>query len=406
MGTAEAILFFCGMLLLAMVLEPFARKINLPFSAVLIVIGFLISELVVFLGLDTGFRWYHFRDISFYVVLPILVFESALKIDIKQLFKMMGPVLVLAIIVFLISAGLIAIFLYYGINHPTGFPWLAAILTGVLLSATDPEELIKLCEKIHAPQRLILLIKGESLFNDGVAIVIFSLIMSMTMAGEVTWTFGGILKQFFIVFAGGILFGLVIGSIILLFSRWIKGGINLSFLTLIAAYGSFLIAEKYLQVSGVMAVLSTGLLIASIKNNDTDFGFITRLWAFNAHLAHSLLFLLVGISITITMFSERWLAMMIGVLVVLVSRAAGVFGILPVFNKAMRVNYIDFNYRSVLFWGGYRGAITIALSLSLPLELEYWFTIQSIAYGVVLFSLFFQAPTIKPLILQTTANES
>jgi len=93
-------------------------------------------------------------------------------------------------------------------------------------------------------------------------------------------------------------------------------------------------------------------------------------------------------------------------LVVLVSRAAGVFGILPVFNKAMRVNYIDFNYRSVLFWGGYRGAITIALSLSLPLELKYWFTIQSIAYGVVLFSLFFQAPTIKPLILQTTANES
>jgi CPA1 family monovalent cation:H+ antiporter len=118
----------------------------------------------------------------------------------------------------------------------------------------------------------------------------------------------------------------------------------------------------------------------------------------SAFVANALLFLLMGVTITLGMFEHRWLAMLIGIAGVLAARAVGVFILTPAATRLTPDAPIDFSSKAVLFWGGQRGAVTLALALSLPTELDYWWTIQSIAFGVVVFTLFVQAPTIGLLL--------
>jgi len=157
-----------------------------------------------------------------------------------------------------------------------------------------------------------------------------------------------------------------------------------------------------------MAVLVTGLLLGyqgQPATADSSPGFVEQLWEFNSYVANALVFLLMGVTITIGMFEERWLAMLIGVGGVLVARALGIFTFVPLLNRVTPVESIHRPYQVVMFWGGLRGAVTLALALSLPTTLEYWWTIQSIAFGVVLFTLFIQASSTAPLLRHYGLNE-
>ena len=131
-------------------------------------------------------------------------------------------------------------------------------------------------------------------------------------------------------------------------------------------------------------------------NQETDFG--QKLWEFNAYVANALVFLLMGVTITLDMFTHRWLAMLIGIAGIIVARAIGIFTFVPLLSRFTPIEAIPRPYQLVMFWGGLRGAVTLALALSLPTSLDYWWTIQSIAFGVVLFTLFVQAPTTAPLL--------
>ena len=177
-----------------------------------------------------------------------------------------------------------------------------------------------------------------------------------------------------------------------------EGNFANSLISIIAAYSAFLSAEHFLHVSGVMAVLVTGLFISWERCKRVEESvFEEKLWEFNAYIANILIFLLVGITITIEMFTSHWFAMLLGIVAVLVARVVGIFVVLPFITKIFHIEPISRGYQAIIFWGGLRGAIVISLALSIPLELEYWYTVQSIAYGVVLFTLFVQAPTIKVL---------
>jgi CPA1 family monovalent cation:H+ antiporter len=225
-----------------------------------------------------------------------------------------------AIPVMLLSTVVAAVAVYYGIGHPTGFPWIAALLTGALLATN------RLRFAIHVDQRV----------------------------------------------------------------------------TLIAAYASYLIAEHFLQVSGVMSVLVAGIVLGKVIHHDFSAAggsdFVDDFWTFNVYVAEALMFLLMGVTITVGMFSDNWLAMLIGIATVLIARAIGVFGGAALISKLPGVEVIPIAYRRVMFLGGLRGAVTLALALSLPTDLSYWWTIQSIAFGVVLFTLFVQAPMIGPML--------
>ncbi len=346
-------------------------------------------------GIDTGIRAGSFHDLIFFVFLPVLVFEAAFCIDIRLLRHNLLAVLFLATVVMLASALLTGVGVYYGIAHPTGFPWIAALLTGALLAATDPVAVVDQFKALGAPQRLSMLVEGESLFNDATAIVLFSLFVAAALepAGQIgvpdmAW-------RFLLVFAGGAATGLAAGVLAAWLMRVIANRQTQIVTTLFAAYGAFFAAESLLHVSGIMATLVCGLVLSRQRMALVEAqsqSLLVGLWQVAAHLANAFVFLLMGVTVTLAMFQERWLAMLIAIAAVLAARLVSVYAGLWLLRPLLKPP-LERRWPPVIVWTGLRGSVALALALSLPVELDYWWTIQSIAFGVVLFSVFVQAPS-------------
>jgi CPA1 family monovalent cation:H+ antiporter len=389
--------------------EPLSRMFKLPFVAFLIVVGFIGSEIIVMLGFDTGIRASNFNQLVFYVFLPIIIFESAYRINQKALLENLIPILILAMPIMFISAGIAALLIYWGVGHSTGFPIYTALVAGALLVATDPMAVVSHLKRIKAPMKITTLIEGESLFNDAIAVVLFTTLVSLALSmqdmtiTESTVSVWSSVGSFLLIFFGGLLFGFFCGCLGALFSFIIKTRILENVLLVSVAYGSFLIAEDYLGVSGMMAVLASGLIMNKAHEKfipAEDRTFIHYWWEVISFFANSMIFILLGVTITFTMFQERWLAMLIAIAAVLLTRAIAIFGLLPLLTFKIK-EPVDEPTKKILFWGGTRGAVTVALALSLPIELNAWWTIQSMAFGVVLFTLFVQAPTVPNLLSRT-----
>ncbi len=424
MTLPQTLMLLAGLLVLSLLIQPLARRLRLPFALLLVVTGFAASELLVALGNDTGLRADTFRDLIVYIFLPVLIFDSAFKIDAPMLMRNLSLILIISIPMLLLSTLVTAALIYFGIGHPDGFPWIAALLTGALLSATDPLAVVDLCRRIGVPDRLVLLMEGESLFNDATAIVIFVIFLYMAQHPAEPVSVADATVGFGLLFFGGALLGLLVGMAFLLLIQRFENPVERGLLTLISAYLAFLTAEWLLNVSGVMAVLVTGLVMgrtiredlplpergihenmagtnaegrATIVTRPGGETFVDQLWSMNAFIAHVLVFLLMGMTITVDMFEERWLAMLIGIVGVLVARTVGLLGVLPLAGRIPGIQPISLKEQVFMTWGGLRGAVALALALSLPVDLDYWWTIQSIAFGVVLFTLAVQAPTIPYL---------
>ncbi len=401
MNIALAVLFFMVLLLLAVLAEPLAERIRVPFSAVLVVIGFVGSEVLVAAGFDTGVRWENFHELIFYVFLPALIFDAAFRLDFRSLLKDLIPIVLLAVPFMVLAAAITAVIVYYGIAHPSGFPWIAALITGALLSATDPVSVLALLKTTKAPERLNILLEGESLFNDATAIVLFSILIALVLSpGEAT-SWQGAVGEFLLVCFGGLACGMLIGALAYALMAAFRQPVIKGLITVLLAYFAYLIAEVLLQVSGVMAVLAAGLTLGEMtrrRGESGDWRFVEDLWEFAGYIANALIFLLAGVTITVVMFTSHWLAMLIGIVAVLIARVVVVFGLLGPMSHLPGMKAIPLRHQVILTWGGVRGAVTLALALSLPLALDPWFTIQSIAYGVVLFTLFVQSTTMRPVI--------
>lgn len=405
MFPAQAVLFFAVLLLVGALLEPLARRLRIPISVVLVILGFAGSELLTAYGFDTGIRWHNFQSIIFHLFLPVLIFDAALRLDVASWWRELAPILLLALPLMLIAAGITALVLYYGIGHPSGFPWIAALLAGALLAATEPAAVQGLLKNRRGTARVAVILEGESLFNDVTAIVLFGLLIGVATSGQLIdapWREG--VMQFLYVFCGGLAVGTVVailGHGVLLLLR--DERIHL-LITVLAAYASYLIAQDLLEFSGVMAVLAAGLVLGGL-NRPPESGTIPRLvgefWDFGGYVTERLIFLLGGATVTIAMFRDQWLAMLIGIAAVLLSRGVIVFGMLGWLLRLPGLQRLDWRGQLLVFWGGMRGAVTLALALSLPLQLDYWYTIQSVAYGVVLFTLFVQAITMDPVLRRT-----
>jgi CPA1 family monovalent cation:H+ antiporter len=388
------------LLLLAFIAEPISRLIRLPYSSVLVIMGFVASELAVMSGIDTGIRAENFHDLIFYVFIPVLVFESAYKINKKLLMQNIVPVIVLAVMGLLLTATIAAIGLYFGIAHPVGFPIIAALLTGAILAATDPVAVVSRLREIGAPDRLSVLLEGESLFNDATAIVLFGLLISMALSMENSITASAVIIEFLKVFLGGLALGLTLGLIAGMLAKIARSALMTGLLTLMLAYGSYLLAEEIFKVSGVMSTLAAGIVMSVLLDRLSSKTVVANneyLWDITGHIANAIVFIIMGVTITLSMFEERWLAMLIAIVAVFVARALSTYSSLSLLGLFMK-EPVDIRYQTVMVWGGLRGAVALALALSIPVTLDYWWTIQSIAFGVVLFTLFIQAPTIHLLV--------
>ena len=397
MPISSIALIVMAMLLAALLLEPVARRLHLPFSAALVAGGFVGTQLLVGSGIDTGLRWYHFHDLVFFVFLPALIFESAINLNARLLFRNLLLILLLALPFLLISTLITAALLYYGINHASGFPWITALICGALLSATDPVAVTDIAKRLPVPERLLTLMEGESLMNDATTIVLFMLLIGVATADSSAFDPAAAGQEFLYLAFGGLGIGWLAGLIASWLIRYLQQAVVIS---LLATYGAYLVAETQLHVSGIMACLACGLWLGHKLKIATaeQPSAVADWWQNLGWIASSALFLLAGATVTLNMFEERWLAMLIGIAAAVLTRLISVWSASGLVSFIPGQEKVSGDYKLLMTFGGLRGAVTLALVLSLPTELEGWWTVQSIAYGVVLFSLFIQAPLIEPLL--------
>ena len=219
MPISSIALIVMAMLLVALLLEPMARRLHLPFGAALVAGGFTGAELIIASGFDTGLRWYHFHDLVFFVFLPALIFESAIHLKANLLFRNLLPVLLLALPFLLISTFITAALLFYGIGHPGGFPWITALICGALLAATDPVAVTDIAKRLPVPERLLTMMEGESLTNDATTIVLFMLLTGVAVTGSNNIDVASAGLDFLVLAFGGLGTGLAAGLI----AGWLGG---------------------------------------------------------------------------------------------------------------------------------------------------------------------------------------
>jgi CPA1 family monovalent cation:H+ antiporter len=373
------------------------RAIKLELTLACLLTGFLAGVALGTVKFDTGIRAHNLQELVFFIILPVLIFEAAWHLKPHLLQRWLGPVLILATLGVLISCFITAGLVFLGVGHPQGFPWLAALLTGAILAATDPIAVIAQLRSQNAPENLTTLFEGESLFNDASAVVLFAIVLSF--ATETGGSQESSYLQFFAtVFFGGMFTGLLIGLVSTAVVLVIGKPASTAFVLVFTAFGSFYIAEHLLHVSGIMAVMASAVIIRFFLSEveATVAEGVGFTWDWLGLFFNSVLFVIMGLVITVDMFQERWLAMLIAIAAALVAR--GIAVVICGFLTRPLANTIPMGWQILLTWGGLRGAIAIALVLSLPVELPYWWTVQSMVFGVVLFSLLVQGTTNKALI--------
>jgi CPA1 family monovalent cation:H+ antiporter len=395
------------LLLVACLTAIALTRFQFPYTVGLVVIGIglgILGKTVESLEFLPTLTLSH--DLILFIFVPPLIFESAINLNSRLLFRNLIPILTLAAPGLLLSTAIVGTILHWG----TPLPLAQALLFGSLISATDPVAVIALFKELGAPKQLAVLVEGESLFNDATAIVLFNIILGLILADS-GFEFATVQQgtiNFLINFAGGIAVGGVIGLLAQYLMTLIRdNSLVLATISTIVAYSAFLIADEAFAVSGVIAVVTAGLIVGWFRSNRLKpeaREFFEEFWEYVAFLANSLIFLLVGLTIVdFQFFGELgqtqslpvWMALTIGA--VLLARAIVVFGLIPLLNLFRRGATIERRYQLVSYWGGLRGAVCLALALSLAPDFPNRDLIVILTLGVAIFTLLIPGTTISPL---------
>ena len=375
------------LLLIAALVAMIARRVRIPYTVILVIVGIALSLFSFAPEMDLS------KELIFTVLLPPLIFEATLFIRWRELTHNLLVILVFATIGVLLSALLTSA----GMVYLTGWTWQSAALFGILIAATDPVSVIATFKDAGVHGRLRLLVEAESLFNDATAAVGFGVVLAFVSGQNIslqTTLLNGAWSIF-----GGLLIGAVCAGIILLLTHNTDDHLVELALSTLAAYGSFLIAEDF-HASGVLSTLTVGILIGNFglptAYSDKGRAFIMDFWEFIAFIANSIIFFLIGVREANQNFWNAKFIIFIAVFVVTLGRALAIYPLSMLFNGSKLE--IEKNHQHILFWGGLRGALALALALGLPTELEDREQIIAAAFGVVAFSIFVQGLTMTPLL--------
>ncbi|TMC00799.1 MAG: sodium:proton antiporter [Chloroflexi bacterium] len=370
---------------LATILGLVSRRARaLPYPVVLagagVVVGLLPGEQLPHVG----------ADVILLAFVPGLVFEAALTLDLPELRRRLLPVSLLA------TAGVVLTVLLVGtLTHVVlGFSWPSGFLLGSILAATDPIAVVTLLRQVKAPAGLAAILEGESLFNDGTGVAVFSAVLATIVAGHPS--FGDATVRFFAITIGGAAVGIVVGFLGVALVRVAEEAPLEILATLVIAYGSYLAADL-IHASGIVAVVAAGVVIARYgssagKLHGTQ---LLGFWNLLAFVLNAILFILVGAAL------PAWklvpvAALVIGTFVImLLTRAVPVYGLLVA--SASRPPQIPWAWRHLTFWAGLRGALSVALALSVAGVAGIDSRVSVVAYGVVLLSLLVQGGLISPV---------
>ncbi len=379
-------------LLIGAVVAIIARRLKVPYTVGLVVAGIILAFLP--LGLEVNFS----KELIFKVLLPPLIFEAALYIHWKELKRDLIPVITFASIGVLLSAGITASIMHFVV----GWDWTMAALFGVLIAATDPVSVIATFKEAKVEGRLRLLVESESLFNDSTAAVAFTIALAFAM-GQ-TMAVGTAALAMILSVVGGIASGLIVGYACLWIAGRTKDHLVEIALTTVAAFGSFWLAEQFgfagVHFSGVLASMTAGLLVG----NTNQLGFITEkgdesiedFWEFGAFVVNSIIFIVLGVNEAAQDFGRSALAIGVAIVAVVIARAVAIYTLSAAFSKSRWK--IDSEHQHIMFWGGLRGALALALALGIPESVPYRSEILTVTFGVVAFSVFAQGLTMTPLL--------
>lgn len=415
MNTAFVLLVIAALLVIVGLCQPFAARLRLPppvvMGAVGVVLGILPSLMArvgwsgpldafadLFIDLPITSQTY------IYVFLPLLVFEGGLATDVRAIIRDAAPILLLAVIATIVTTSVIGLALW----PVSGRSLVVCLMVGAVVATTDPAAVIAIFRDVGAPSRLSRLAEGEALLNDAAAIVMFTVLLGLIVAGRDPDVALGVV-DFFVSFVGGGLFGAIAARIMLVAVPWMRDD-RLAEVTLSVAlaYAVFLTAEESLHVSGVVAVLAAALTLNALGRSRIapyNWSFLTDLWDQIAFWARSLVFVLASILVPRLLGDVGWReVLLLGVLIAAAfgARLLVLFVLMPPLERFKLTQPIDGAYKIAIAWGGLRGAVTLVLALAAT---EYAALgsanqrfVAALATGFVLFTLFVNGTTLRAMI--------
>ncbi len=395
----HAIMIFLGILIIAAIGVGIAIKTKKEPSIVLVIMGLIVGIIGKFTETELLDEVLHFatNDEFFYhivvsIFLAILLGQAVLHITIDELKQSIRPIGALSVVGTMLTFILIAVSSYYLL----GLGLIVSFVFASVMSPTDPISVLNMLKSANVNKRLSIIIEGESLFNDGVSLVLFKLsafslaiLMSMGATGV-----GLGLWEFVKVIGGGLILAFAFGK----FFAWVTSKFNHpayeTLLLVIMFMGGFFVAEE-LHVSGVITVVASGLVFGIYKkksmSSGTQLAVETSFNFFNL-VAISLIFFLVGLEVSVMDFSNKWDEIILAILIVTIMRS------ISVYTSLAPIKNFPTSWKHLINWGGLKGSLSVALVLSLPHSFEGREDLLVLTFSVVIFSLIVQGLTIKPLI--------
>ena len=388
------------LLVITLFVALISRPLRLPYTLVLVIVGLLIGFLPILpqAHLDPA--------VVLFLFLPALLFEGAWNIEVKLLLADWLPVVFLAVPGLMLSLLIVAALVHWSI----GLSWLLALLLGAMVAPTDPVAVLSLLRKLGLSDRLCVVVEGESLFNDGVGAAVFKIVLALLLpavglAAPGNAAFWAIAANALWLMFGGLALGLIVGWLTAQLLRVIDDYLIEMTLTFCVAYGVYFLGVT-LDTSGLLAVVCAGLVMGSYgrrKGMSQRTQEVTQdIWEFIGYLANSLLFLLLGVQIGASHFAQAIPGIIWALVGVAIGRVLMIYLFLPLQDaiargaarkarQQRRLVSIPLpfpnTWRPLLVFSGLRGALSIALVLSLPAALAQRDLLAGIVYGVVLVTL-------------------
>jgi Na+:H+ antiporter len=408
-GIVLLIIGVLELLLLASLSAVVLRRLRIPYTIGLVIVGVFLAVARDNLGFLEPVRLIRLTpELVLYLFIPTLIFPAAVRLDLKLLKQNLYPVLLLALPGLILSTLIVA-----GITAAlTPLTWSTALLFGALISATDPVAVIALFGELKVPSRLSIVVDSESLFNDAAAMVLFTGILAAIgsdVRGPELLVHGT--ASFVWVSLGGLGVGAVTAALYAALVRFAEDDPLIEIaLSVVLAYTTFAVAEHYLGVSGILAVVGAGLVGRRLRRRHFETTtkaqpYLQHYWGYAEFVANSFIFLFLGIGGDMFLNHLRGASLAemsdiaSAVAAVLVARLVVVYGIIGLFNRCTNGERIDWRYQAIIFWGGgMRGALPLVLALSLPATFAQRQLIYDLTAGVVLFTLLVAGTTVGRLI--------
>jgi CPA1 family monovalent cation:H+ antiporter len=402
-----------------------AGRLKVPYTVLLVIVGSVLVPL-------TNFPFFHFiksfqltPELLFFVFLPVLIFESAYNMNMREMAENVRSISWLSIVSLIISAFFVAGALYFGLDL-IGFPvpFMATLIFGALISATDPVAVLALFKEFGVPRRLSLIFEGESLFNDGTSLALFLIVLEVAMSG-----FAGLSSflegvfMFTTMVAGGIIFGLFMGFIFSKLIGKVKDNEHIEItLTMLVAHLTFILSElishhlvlfgQEIKFSSIIATVMASMVIGNygrFKISPRVEEYMEKFWGYFAFVANSLVFILMGLLFADLpiRFDQFILPMLLTVAIVLVGRALSIYPVVALVNHLKKEELIPMSWQHLLAWGSLRGALAVTMVLLIPDSLTfpgwgYEFTVKefiaAITIGCIYFTLCIKATSIGAMI--------